>query len=280
MTNLVITGSTRGIGFTLAQAFLERDCAVMINGRTTAGVQSAVAALVERVGTKSVAGHVADMTVYDQVVSLWDVARERFGRVDVWINNAGLGHRPAPAWDQAPGVVRTVVETNLLGSMYGSMVALSGMLDQGGGAIYNVEGMGSDGRRHDGLIVYGTTKYGLHYFNQALAEEARGTPVVVGWLRPGMVLTDLVVGQYRGRPDDWARAKSIFNIIADHAETVAPWLADRVLDNKRNGAEIAWLSRPKLMLRFLTAPFVRRHVVDGIDPEADHRSDHGSDHDR
>jgi hypothetical protein len=83
-----------------------------------------------------------------------------------------------------------------------------------------------------------------------------------------MVLTDLVVGQYRGRPEDWARAKSIFNIIADRAETVAPWLADQVLANEKTGARITWLTRPKLMWRFLTSPFIRRHVIDGIDPES------------
>jgi NAD(P)-dependent dehydrogenase (short-subunit alcohol dehydrogenase family) len=133
--------------------------------------------------------------------------------------------------------------------------------------------MGSDGRRHAGLIFYGTTKYGLRYFNQTLAEEAKGTPVIVGALRPGMILTDLVVGQYRGRPEDWEQVKPVFNIIADRVETVAPWMADRVLANHKGGAEITWLTRPKLMWRFLTAPFIRRHVVDGIDPEASGWSD-------
>ena len=148
-----------------------------------------------------------------------------------------------------------------------TMVAMKGMLDQGGGQIYTMEGMGSDGSRHDGLIFYGTTKYGMRYFTQALAKEASGTSVLVGALQPGMVLTDLVVGQYRGRPQDWERAKGIFNIIADRAETVAPWLADRVLANDRTDVRITWLTRPKLAWRFLTAPFVKRRVTDGIDPE-------------
>jgi NAD(P)-dependent dehydrogenase (short-subunit alcohol dehydrogenase family) len=267
MTSIVITGSTRGIGFSLAEAFLDRGCQVMINGRTEATVEQGLTALVREGNGDRTAGHAADVTDYDQVQGLWDAANQRFERVDIWINNAGLGHRPRVPWEQAPEVVHSVVATNLVGAMYGSMVALKGMLAQGGGAIYNVEGMGSDGRRHDGLIFYGTTKYGLHYFNQGLAEEARGTPVLIGALRPGMILTDLVVGQYRGRTEDWARVKSVFNIIADRVETVAPWMADQVLANDKTGVEITWLSRPKLMWRFLTAPFVKRHVADEVDPE-------------
>ncbi len=266
MTSIVITGSTRGIGFSLARAFLERGCSVMLNGRSPSGVELALASLTVGSQAERVAGHAADVTDYGQVQGLWDAAREHFGRVDIWINNAGLGHRPTVPWEQPPEVVQTVVATNLLGAMYGSMVALKGMLGQGAGEIYNVEGMGSDGRRHDGLIFYGTTKYGLRYFNQALAEETSGTPVRVGALQPGMILTDLVVGQYRGRPEAWDQVKSVFNIIADRAETVAPWLADRVLANDKTGVRITWLTRPKLMWRFLTAPFIKRHVIDGIDP--------------
>lgn len=267
MTSIVLTGSTRGIGFSLAHAFLERGCRVMINGRTTAAVDASVAALDAEPGAEAVAGYAADVTDYDQVLALWDETCRRFGRVDIWINNAGLGHRPSAPWEQPQDVVRSVVATNLLGAMYGSMVAMKGMLSQGGGAIYNMEGMGSDGSRHDGLIFYGTTKYGLRYFNEALAKEAQSTPVRVGALQPGMILTELVVGQYKDRPEDWDRAKRIFNIIADRAETVAPWLADRVLANDRTGVRITWLTRPKLIWRFLSAPFIRRHVTDGVDPQ-------------
>lgn len=239
---------------------------MLVNGRSAAAVEAAVAALAGEGLAERVVGHAADVTDFDQIQRLWDVARERFGQVDIWINNAGLGHKPEPPWEQPPELVHSVVVTNLLGAMYGSMVALKGMLAQGDGGIYNMEGMGSDGRRHKGLIFYGTTKYGLRYFNQALAEEARGTGILVGALQPGMILTELVVGPYRGRPDEWNRVKSIFNIIADRAETVAPWMADRVLSNKKTGVRIEWLTRPKLVLRFLTAPFIKRHVTDGMDP--------------
>jgi NAD(P)-dependent dehydrogenase (short-subunit alcohol dehydrogenase family) len=259
---IVITGSTRGIGFGLAEAFLARDCAVVISGRTAAAVEEAGARLVAAYGTERVMGRACDVRQFEQVQALWHAAVDRFGHVDVWINNAGLGNVQADFWDQPPDRVRAVVETNVVGAMYGAQVALAGMLARGTGSIYNLEGLGSDGRKIEGLTLYGTTKYGLAYLTDALAEEVEGTPVIVGALRPGMVVTDLLTVQYEDRPEAWERAKETFNLLADRVETVTPWLADRVLANERNGARFKWLNPLRLAGRFLMAPFRRRDLFE------------------
>ena len=75
-----------------------------------------------------------------------------------------------------------------------------------------------------------------------------------------MVITDFITSQYEGRPKEWDRAKRIFNIIADRVETVAPWLVDRILENKKHGAQISWASRGRMIFRFLTAPIIRRDL--------------------
>ena len=141
------------------------------------------------------------------------------------------------------------------------------MRAQGTGALYNMEGLGSDGRYVEGLTLYGTTKYALAYLTDSLTKEVRGTPIVVGTLRPGMVVTDLLVGQYRDRPEEWERAKAIFNVLADHVETVAPWLANRVLANDRSGVRIKWLTTPRLIARFLSAPFRKRDLFSSGEPD-------------
>lgn len=262
MKTVVITGSTRGIGFGLAKAFLARGCAVVVSGRTAGAVEEAVARLAAEHGEEQVAGLACDVRQFEQVQALWAAAVERFGRVDVWINNAGLGNVQADFWDQPAERVQAVVETNVVGAMYGAQVALAGMLAQGEGSLYNMEGLGSDGRRVEGLTLYGTTKYGLTYLTDALAEEVKDTPVIVGALRPGMILTDLLTGQYRDRPEAWKRAKGVFNLLADRVETVAPWLAEQVLANKRNGARFKWLNPLRLAGRFLGAPFRKRNLFE------------------
>ena len=260
MKHIVITGSTRGIGFGLADAFLEQGCSVAVSGRAQASVDDAVNKLVSKHAGRSLFGIACDVRDPEQVRSLWNACRERFGQVDVWINNAGFSAPQMPVWKLQPAQAQDVVQTNLLGVIYGSMVAIQGMLEQGFGSLYNMEGMGSDGRKHHGLTLYGTTKYGLHYFTGCLARETQGTPLVVGSLRPGMVITGLIVKQYEGRPAEFERVRRIFNIIADRVETVAPWLAGQILANQKSGVCIRYLSQGKLIGRFLASPFRKRDL--------------------
>jgi NAD(P)-dependent dehydrogenase (short-subunit alcohol dehydrogenase family) len=262
MKTIVITGSTRGIGYGLADALLALGCAVTISGRTQAAVDKAVAELSAKHDAGHVLGHPCDVTDFGQVQALWDTAKARWGQIDIWINNAGVSH-PQMAFAEHPAEqIQRVVQTNVVGVMFGARVALEGMLQQGFGILYNMEGLGSDGRRVAGLTLYGSTKRGLGYLTDALTQEVEGTSVRVGALRPGMVVTDMLTGQFEGRPDDWERAKRVFNILADRVETVAPWLAHKALHNTKNGARIAWMTRRKSIGRFLMAPFKRRDLFE------------------
>jgi NAD(P)-dependent dehydrogenase (short-subunit alcohol dehydrogenase family) len=262
MKSVVITGSTRGIGYGLADAFLALGCRVVISGRTEEAVSRATESLAGRYEPDRLLGLACDVTVLGQVQALWDATHARFDSVDIWINNAGIGHEQLAFWDLDPAAAAVVVQTNLVGALNGAHVAMNGMLSQGQGAIYNMEGHGSNGRLQFGLSVYGTSKAGMRYFTDALADESRNTPVLVGGLRPGMVVTDMLTEPFRDRPEDWARARRIFNIIADRVETVAPWLARRVLQNRQHGVHIQWLTRPKLVRRFVTAPFHKRELFE------------------
>jgi NAD(P)-dependent dehydrogenase (short-subunit alcohol dehydrogenase family) len=262
MKTIVITGSTRGIGFGLADSFLALDCAVTISGRTPTAVKDTVANLRAKHDAEHVFGHPCDVTDFEQVQALWDAAKDHWGQVDIWINNAGIAHPQMVFWEHPLEQIQAVVGTNVVGAMFGAEVAIRGMLEQGFGALYNMEGLGSDGRRVEGLTLYGTTKNGLHYLTDALAQEVEGTQVKVGALSPGMVVTDMLTNQYEGRPEDWERAKRIFSILADRVETVTPWLAQKVLTNEKNGTRIKWLTRRRTIGRFLAAPFHKRDLFE------------------
>jgi NAD(P)-dependent dehydrogenase (short-subunit alcohol dehydrogenase family) len=214
----------------------------------------------DKYAVERVFGYPCDVTRLDQIQGLWDASQDRWGQIDIWINNAGVAHPQMDFWEHPPERIQSVVDTNLLGAMYGAQVALRGMLEQGFGALYNMEGLGSDGRQVEGMTLYGSTKYGLSYLTDALAQEVDGTGIQVGGLRPGMVVTDLLTGQFEGRVEEWEQAKRIFNILADRVETVTPWLAEQVLGNRKNGVHIAWLNRRKMLFRFLTAPFRKRDL--------------------
>ena len=158
MKTIVITGSTRGIGFGLADAFLELGQSVVVSGRTAETVESVRAALAKTYGEDRVVGIPCDVTQCDAVQALWKRAVDAFGSIDIWINNAGISHPQVSPWEQTIDRTKAVVDTNILGTFYGAKVAMNGMTAQGHGAIYNLEGLGSAGRHVRGTALYATTK--------------------------------------------------------------------------------------------------------------------------
>jgi NAD(P)-dependent dehydrogenase (short-subunit alcohol dehydrogenase family) len=250
MSTVVVTGGTRGLGFGLSQALLTRGCDVVLCGRSQAGVDDALARL-GRASAARLLGRRCDVTDPVQVQALWDAAVDRFDRVDIWINNAGIATRVAPLWEQDPADLSAVVATNLTGTVHAARVAIRGMLAQGGGHVYLMEGLGSRGEVRPGTVAYGTTKYAVRYLVKALARETRHTPVKVSAISPGMVRTDLLLGTVApGRSDRGAR---IVEILADDVATVAPWVVERVLANTRANQRIAWLTAPKVAWRLASS---------------------------
>ncbi len=268
MTVVVITGSTRGIGRGIAKSMLQQraECRVVVSGRSETGSAEAATEIAgeAKVDEDRVLGVGCEVADGAQVQALWDAAVGRFGRVDIWINNAGVVNRAVPFCELEPAEIDELVATNIAGVMHGSRVAMQGLAAQepAGGAIYNMEGLGSDGRMIAGMIPYGTTKYALRYLTKGLAKEVKGTPVRMCHLSPGMVTADLLVGDLAGlSAAERAQRVKLINILADKVETVTPWLAARILANNSNGNHIAWLTGGKVALRFLLAPFLKRNVM-------------------
>jgi NAD(P)-dependent dehydrogenase (short-subunit alcohol dehydrogenase family) len=262
MKTIVITGSTRGIGFGLADSFLRRGCSVVICGRTKQAVDLAVKSLAQRYGEKRMIGISCDVRDAKQLQKVWDITMKQFKRVDIWINNAGVTAETMNFWKLSPEDVQQVISTNVIGTIQGTIVAARGMLQQKHGAIYTLEGLGSDrGMKVKGVALYGTSKAALRYFDDSIANELKDSPVIMGSILPGMVVTNLTTGEYDGRKGDLERTRFILNILGDTVETVTPWIADRVLKNTKNGARIRWLNTMKSMGRFVSAPITKRKIV-------------------
>ena len=254
---VVVTGGTRGIGLGLAREFLARGTRVVICGRSAEAVDKALAEL----GSDRASGLATDVTDRAAVQALWDHAVATFGRVDVWVNNAGLSAPRGPLHTVPVDDVHSVVEVNLIGALNGSAVASHGMAEQaGGGWIWNMEGFGSRGEHQPGMAVYGASKRAVQYLTEALVKQTKDTDVRVGFLSPGIVATDLLVGDYTEDPDGFEKVKKVFNILGDRVETVTPWLAEQVLGAHKHGTRVAWLTKGKAMRRFMTAGFNKRDI--------------------
>lgn len=244
MKTIVVTGSSKGIGLGLAREFLKRECCVVLSSFDRAEVDAEYERAQKEFGDNKVMAYECDVTKYDQVTGLWQAAREKFGQVDIWINNAGVTSGTGAPWEIDPAEMKTVVNTNLLGTMYGVRVAMHGMREQGFGAIYNFYGHGSwDEKKPAGFATYGITKRAIRYFTESLIEENKDSPVIIGWLMPGVVLTDLIFKLLATMPEaEKQMVKKMINVVGDTVETVAPWLAEEVLKNKEHGAEINYMT--------------------------------------
>ena len=259
--HVVITGSTRGIGLGLAREFLKAGHDVLISGRSSAAVEKALALLRAEFPGRKIVGKVCEVADYAQVQGLWDAAVAGLGSVDIWVNNAGADGIKAPFFMLPPDNYVKTINTNVLGLMHCNRVAIPAMYKQGSGMIWNMEGFGSNGSVRPTLSAYGTSKCAVAYFTQALVKELGKSPVSVGYLSPGIVVTDLLVPPPEQRNENWQRSKKILNILADTVETVTPFLVAGMLANHgKNGAAVRWLTNGKVRVRFLMSIFRRRDL--------------------
>ena len=261
MANVVITGSTRGIGLGLAKEFRRLGHNVVISSRGSAAVDSAVVDVGAAPGSGTVVGQPCDVSQRDQVQALWDGAVAALGRIDIWINNAGLTGPKRNIADLNYAQIAPVVATNIWGMIWGTQVPLAGMQTQGGGKIFNFEGFGSDGMTAPGLTVYGFSKRALTYFTKSVNKEIKGSPVLLGTISPGIVVTDLLEESKDADPAQWEKTKKLYNILADRVETVVPFIADEVLKASKPGTAIKWLTTPMAAWRFMSAGITKRKVM-------------------
>jgi short-subunit dehydrogenase len=201
-----------------------------------------------------------------EVEALWDEASRVFTTVDIWINNAGRNNPKQRVNEMPLAEFEGTLHTNLMGMINGSVIALRGMLKQGSGWIFNMEGFGSEGMIGVDQVPYGLSKYGLRYFTKALVKTVKDTPVKVGYLSPGIVTTEMAVPRKENRGEFFGDNKNFLNIMADHVETVTPWLVQEMLKAcakpNANGVAIRWMTLPKVAGRFIGSLFHKRTVIE------------------
>jgi short-subunit dehydrogenase len=262
--NVVITGSTKGIGLGMAREFLKRGHSVVISSRQREAVERVVASLRREYPALKVAGQPCDVVILEQVQALWDRGVAELGSIDIWVNNAARDTAKTPFFALPVDDIVQTINTNMIGLMLCNRVAITGMYKQKGGWIWNMEGFGSNGQVRPTISVYGATKYALRYFTKAMVMELEKTPVKVGYLSPGIVLTDLLIPPPDQRGKRWEESKKILNILADTVETVTPFLVEGMLNAKKTGAAVRWLTGPKVSARFFMSRFRKRDVFSAV----------------
>jgi NAD(P)-dependent dehydrogenase (short-subunit alcohol dehydrogenase family) len=202
MTTWLITGCSTGLGRALAQAVLARGDNAVVTARDTSTLQE----LTTEFPTTALAVAL-DVTKQAQVEAAVQQAQERFGAVDVLVNNAGYGYRAAIE-EGDDGDVRTLFDTNVFGPVAMIKAVLPGMRSQRSGAIVNISSIGAR-ISPPGSGYYSATKAALEGLSGSLHKELKPLGISVTVVEPGGFRTD-----FAGRS-----LTQSAEAIADYAET-------------------------------------------------------------
>ena len=266
MKTVVITGSGRGLGFEMAKVFHRNNYNVVLNDINEQRLADAKTELSAMPGDGNVYTCAGNIAKTEDLVKLWDNAVANCGSVDIWINNAGVNQPMRAIWELEENEIDAVLDIDLRGAIMGSRIAMQKMIEQKNGAIYNVEGYGSNDAKMLGLNLYGTSKRAVTHFTQALAleSEERQTGVLVGLISPGIMITDFTVKALGDKEaiDLPEKTKKVYNILGDYPDVVAEFLVAGMIKNTKNNAKIEWLTNGKAAWRFMTAGFNKRNFFE------------------
>ena len=248
---VVITGATSGLGLAFAIRFLELGDQVVISSRTPQKVTDIVSTLQAKFGFQNVFGVPCDVTKADDVKNLAQESVKLLSEIDLWINNAGTNYKHGLLLiDNSDEMLQQIVETNLLGSLYGCREALKIMTAQNKkkGHIINIAGRGTDGNASPKLVAYASTKRALDVLHKSLLKETKETNVGIHLVSPSMVMTKLLI-----QDNTELKTKKVFNILAEHPTVVANQLVPKMRALTKTGTKIVLLDKKRAAIRFMTA---------------------------
>ena len=201
----LVTGSTSGIGLGMARAFAEQGANIVFNGFGDAQQIEKLYTDIGREFDVQTAYHNADMSKPAEIASMMQFAQDKFGGVDVLVNNAGIQH-VANIEDFPPEKWDAIIAINLTSAFHTSRLALPGMKAKNWGRIINlasVHGLVGSAQKS----AYVAAKHGLVGFTKVTALETAHTGITCNAICPGWVLTPLVQKQV----DDRAAREKLSN---------------------------------------------------------------------
>ncbi len=205
----IVTGGTRGIGRSIAEALVAEGVDVAICGRHAADAESVAGELARR-GPGRAIGEACDVRDDAAVAAFTRRVAETFGRLDILVNNAGIGSF-ASAAEMEPAEFRRVIEINLIGVFNCCHAAIPFMKRTGGGFIVNISSLAGK-NAFAGGTAYNASKFGLNGFSEALMQDVRYDNIRVTYVMPGSVATEFNDGDpsagadWKLLPEDVARA--------------------------------------------------------------------------
>lgn len=261
MKTVVITGSARGLGLCMAKKFRQKDFNVIISDIKEEPLIKSYKEMLSIKGKGKVSYCICDVTKTIDISKLINFAISEYKTIDIWINNAGVNQTDKALWELSEKEINLILNVDLKATIISSKLIMEEMIKWHKGAIYNIEGYGSNDAMMLGLNMYGTSKRAITHFTKALAKESeeKNTGVIVGRLSPGIMITDFITTAGNGEKINLPeKTKHVYNILGDYPEVIANFLVDKMINNKKNNIQINWLTNSKAIWRFMTSWFNKR----------------------
>lgn len=219
----VVTGASRGIGLAIAQRLVDEGARVVVTARKQDALDGAVRALGGDAHAAAVAGNAADPDHQDAAL---DLATERFGPVDLLVNNTGINPAYGPLVDLDLDAARKIVDTNVVAALSWVQKAWRAGMSERGGAVVNVASIAGQ-RPAPGIAFYGVSKAALIHLTASLAVEL-APRVRVNAVAPAIVRTRFATALYEGREEQVSAAYPMRRLGEPHdiASAVAYLLSD------------------------------------------------------
>lgn len=186
----IITGGTRGIGLATVREYLKEGAIVALCGSRPSSAEKAVNELKAENPAWEVIGICPDLTDYASVKEAFDGVKEKYGKIDVLVNNAGISARE-PFTSYTEEMFDSVMDLNVKGVFNCSRAVVDTMKAQGAGVILNTSSMVSKYAQPSG-IAYPTSKFAVNGFTLSLARELAPFGIRVNAVAPGVTKTDMV----------------------------------------------------------------------------------------
>jgi NAD(P)-dependent dehydrogenase (short-subunit alcohol dehydrogenase family) len=248
----VITGGSRGLGLAIAGVYARAGAKVVIASRSQHSVDKAVKSLQEN--GSQVTGMACDVADITRVEELAEHAIQAFGRIDIWVNNAGLSAPYGPTAHIPSNDFLNVVNTNIIGTYNGSVVAVRKMSAQKSGKIINLLGRGDSGSIK-WQNPYTSSKVWVRNFTKTLAKEYKDSGIEIIGFNPGLVHTEMLsqVHAMAGFEKKMIPLSIIAPMLGNEVDVPADkalWLASSATDGKTG-----------MMTTVLTSGFMLRRIA-------------------
>jgi len=188
---IVITGASQGFGKALAKALKQENAQVVISSHDKENLEITAKEL-------SVDHFLADVTSFENIKKLGEYVVEKYGKIDFWINNAGIQIAPSFVEDVDIKKLHNLFEINFFGYFYGCQIALSQMKKQESGVIININSTaGLDGKPE--ISAYSSSKFAIKGLTESIRKEVQSLDIRILGVFPGGMQTDIYKEKY---PDD------------------------------------------------------------------------------